>query len=215
MIAQASNIQMTLEEYLTFEEQSSTKHEYIDGKVYAMAGTTDSHNTIAQNILIALRLHLRGSECDVYIADVKAQLAHRRNYYYPDVMVTCDPSDRLSAQSKRHPKLIVEVLSDSTEGFDRGDKFIDYQTFESLEEYVLINTRRKRVEIFRRAEGGLWVLQLYNESENTSETIVELKSVGLCVSLSELYADVRLENAEENAEENTEENAEENAEAKT
>lgn len=191
MIAQITHDQMTPEEYLAFEEKSSIKHEYIDGKVYAMSGTTDSHNTISQNAQIALRLYLRGTECDVYIADVKAQLAHRKNYYYPDVMVTCDAKDKLDSVSKRHPKLIIEVLSDSAEGFDRGDKFIDYQTFESLEEYVLINTRHKRVKVFRRAESGLWVLQTYQESDKISEATVELKSVGLSVLLSDLYADVR------------------------
>ena len=192
MIAQVTSTQMTPEEYLAFEEKSLVKHEYIDGKVYAMSGTTDSHNTLSINAVIAIRTHLRGANCDVYMADVKAQLAHRNNYYYPDVMVTRDPADKLEALSKRHPKLIIEVLSDSTERFDRSDKFVDYQAFESLEEYVLINTRHKRVEIFRRAEGGLWVLQLYKESEGNVATMVELKSIGLSVPLAELYADVRL-----------------------
>lgn len=203
MIARITHNQMTPEEYLAFEEKSSVKHEYIDGQVYAMSGTTDSHNTISQNAQIALRLHLRGTECDVYIADVKAQLVHRKNYYYPDVMVTCDPQDKLDSIAKRHPKLIVEVISDSTEGFDRGDKFVDYQTFESLEEYVLINTRHKRVEVFRRAEGGLWVLQPYKDNEGADETIVELKSVGLSVPLSELYVDVRFPEATTKAPETT------------
>lgn len=197
MIAQISGDKMTLEEYLAFEEESPTKHEYIDGKVYAMSGTTDAHNTIAQNVQIALRSHLRGSGCDTYIADIKTQLPYRRKYYYPDVMVTFDPADREDSKIKRFPKLIVEVLSDSTEGFDRGDKFADYQTFESLEEYVLINTKRKRVEVFRRAGNGLWVLQMYHGSENvlgsSTDTAVEFKSVGLKIDLSELYVDARLE----------------------
>ncbi|MEL6555148.1 MAG: Uma2 family endonuclease [Cyanobacteria bacterium J06621_11] len=198
MIAQGSSDQMTPEEYLAFEEKSPIKYEYIDGKIYAMSGTTDVHNTIAQNAQIALRSHLRGSGCDTYIADIKAQLPHRRKYYYPDVMVTCDPADRADSKVKCFPKLIVEVLSVSAEGFDRGDKFADYQTFESLEEYVLINTRRKRVEIFRRAEKGLWVLQTYQEDENTTvnndtNVTVEFKSVDLQVDLSELYIDARLE----------------------
>ena len=198
MIAQISSDQMTPEEYLAFEEKSPIKHEYIDGKIYAMSGTTDAHNTIALNVAMELRSHLRGSGCDTYIADVKAQLLHRRKYYYPDVMVTCDPADRENSKVKRFPKLIVEVLSASTEGFDRGDKFADYQTFESLVEYVLINTRRKRVEIFRRAENGLWVLQTYQEDEDIAEkdnvdVSVEFKSVDLKVDLSDLYVDARLD----------------------
>ena len=90
----------------------------------------------------------------MYLADVKAQL-EGRNYYYPDVLVTCNLADRETPLYKRFPKLIVEVLSPSTEAFDRGDKFIDDQSFESLEEYVLINPKHRRVEVFRRAEGGL------------------------------------------------------------
>ena len=196
MIAQISSSQMTPEEYLAFEENSLVKHEYIDGEIYAMSGTTDAHNTISLNAAIVLRSHLRGSDCDVYIADVKAQLAHRKNYYYPDVMVTCDSADKTDNLAKRFPKLIVEVLSDSTESFDRGDKFVDYQSFDSLEEYVLINTRRKRVEVFRRAEGGLWVLQIYKDGENGTEVVVEFKSVGLSVPLLDLYVDARLETVE-------------------
>ncbi len=195
MTAQVSNHRLTPEEYLALEAESSVKHEYIDGIAYAMSGTTDTHNILSQNVLIALRSHLRGTDCSVYIADIKAQLSTRRNYYYPDVMVTCNPVDEQDPLSKRFPKLIVEVLSSSTEGFDRGDKFVDYQSFESLEEYVLINTRHKRVEIFRRAEGGLWSLQIYRDSED-EDTVVTFKSVGLSVSLSELYLDARLQNAE-------------------
>lgn len=154
MIAQIYRSQLTPEEYLAFEEKSSAKHEYINGEVYAMSGGTDDHNTIAQNVQVALRAHLRGSNCRVYIGDVKAQL-EARNCYYPDVLVTCNPADRETPLYKRFPKLIVEVLSPSTEAFDRGDKFIDYRSFESLEEYVLIAPKHRRVEVFRRAEGGL------------------------------------------------------------
>ena len=195
MTAQVSNHQLTPEEYLALEAESSVKHEYIDGVAYAMSGTTDTHNTISLNVAFALRTHLRRTDCDVYMADVKAQLSIKINYYYPDVMVTCRPIDRQDPVSKRFPKLIVEVLSPSTEGFDRGDKFVDYQSFESLEEYVLINTRHKRVEVFRRAEGGLWLLQIYQDSED-EDIVVDFKSVGLSVPLSELYLDARLDNAE-------------------
>ena len=132
MIAQVSNHRLTPEEYLDLEAKSSVKHEYIDGIAHAMSGTTDVHNTISLNVAFALRTHLRGTDCDVYMADVKAQLSTRSNYYYPDVMVTCSLIDRQDSISKRFPKLIVEVLSSSTEGFDRGDKFADYQSFESL-----------------------------------------------------------------------------------
>ncbi len=105
--------------------------------------------------------HLRGSDCRVYFADVKVRLEKRNHFYYPDILVTCDDRDRETATYKRFPKLIVEVLSDSTEAFDRGDKFNDYQTLESLEEYVLVNSKHQRVETFRRGEQGLWILPIY------------------------------------------------------
>ncbi|MGD1867861.1 MAG: Uma2 family endonuclease [Phormidesmis sp.] len=193
MISQISSRQMTPEEYLAFEEKSDTKHEYINGEVYAMSGTTDNHNTIALNMALVLLTNLRGTGCRVHTSDVKVQ-PPVRNYYYPDVFVTCDPTDREDSLSKRFPKLIVEVLSDSTEAKDRGDKFIDYQLIESLEEYVLVNAKRERVEVFRRSSGGLWVLQAYQAKGEAEESnvVVELKSVGLEISLAELYEDVQL-----------------------
>ncbi|MEL7356338.1 MAG: Uma2 family endonuclease [Cyanobacteria bacterium J06560_6] len=191
MIAQISNNLMTPEEYLAFEEKSDIKHEYVNGEVFAMSGTTDSHNTIAINIAVALRAHLRGSGCRVFVADIKVQ-PPIRNYYYPDVFVTCEPEDREDPLSKRFPKLIVEVLSDSTEAKDRGDKFIDYQRIDSLEEYVLVNAKRKRVEVFRRSSGGLWVLQVYEQETEEDEVFVDLKSVDLKMPLSDVYEDVGL-----------------------
>jgi Uma2 family endonuclease len=152
-------IYLTPDEYLQMEEQSAIKHEYIDGYIYAMAGALDPHVTIAGNLFALLRNHVRGSGCRVYIADMKARIESLNRYYYPDVMVTCDQRDQETPAYKRFPCLIVEVLSNSTEAFDRGDKFADYQALESLQEYVLINTRRQRVECFRRNHEGLWVLQ--------------------------------------------------------
>ena len=182
----ASPQYLTPDEYLQLEAKSALKHEYIDGEVYAMAGASDAHVTISLNLATLLRSHVRGTGCRVYISDMKAHIDARNRFYYPDVMVTCDPRDRDNSDHKRFPKLIVEVLSKSTEAFDRGDKFIDYQTLESLEEYVLINTRHQRVECFRRNESGLWVLQSY-----TTETEkFALESVDFTDTFSALYEDV-------------------------
>lgn len=152
---------LTPDEYLQLEAESPVKHEYIGGEVYAMAGATDAHVTIAGNLFALLRSHVRGTGCRAYIADMKVRIESHNRFYYPDVMVTCDPRDTETTSYKRFPKLVVEVLSDSTEAFDRGDKFMDYQALDSLEEYVLINTRHPRVECFRRNKAGLWVLQYY------------------------------------------------------
>jgi Uma2 family endonuclease len=175
------------EEYLDLEAQSSVKHEYINGEVLAMAGTTDAHNTIALNLATLIRIHLRGSNCRVYIADIKVRLEERHCFYYPDLLVTCDPRDQETSIYKRFPKLIVEVLSDSTEAFDRGDKFNDYQTLDSLEEYILINTKLQRVESFKRQEQG-WHFRTYIPTDES----FPLASLGLRVSFSDLYEDVTL-----------------------
>ncbi len=179
-------IYFTPDEYLQMEEHSDIKHEYIDGYIYAMAGALDSHVTIALNFATLLRNHVRGSGCRVYIADMKARIESINRYYYPDVMVTCDRRDQETPAYKSFPCLIVEVLSNSTEAFDRGDKFADYQTLSSLKEYVLINTKRQRVDCFRRNDEGLWVLQFYT-AENKS---FRLHSINFEVTIAELYEDV-------------------------
>lgn len=183
------NSPLSVEDYLQLEAQSLVKHEYIDGEVYAMAGANDAHVTIAGNLFALLRSYVRGSGCRVYIADMKARIEARNRFYYPDVMVTCDPRDQETSDYKRFPKLIVEVLSDSTEAFDRGDKFIDYQTLESLEEYVLVNTRHQRVECFRRSSTGLWVFQYYTPEEGS----FHLESIDFSDTLDALYEDVVLQ----------------------
>ena len=189
MIASPQQPYLTPEEYLHIEAQSPIKHEYIDGQIYAMAGASDPHVTIALNLATLLRSHVRGSGCRVYISDMKTRIETLNRFYYPDVLVTCDPRDLETPNHKRFPTLIVEVLSDSTEAFDRGDKFADYQTLESLREYVLINTKRQRVECFRRNDEGLWVLQFYTPQQ----TSFRLDSIGFEGILDALYEDVVFE----------------------
>jgi Uma2 family endonuclease len=178
---------ITPENYLEGEAQSPIKHEYRDGEIYAMAGASDTHVTIAGNLFVLLRNHLRGAGCRVYISDMKARIEDRNIYYYPDVLVTCDPRDRETPNHKCYPCLIAEVLSDSTEAFDRGDKFVDYQRIETLQEYVLISTTQQRVDCFRRNEQELWVLQSY-----TLEQPLPLQTVDYTLSLDALYEEAEL-----------------------
>ncbi|NJL47790.1 MAG: Uma2 family endonuclease [Leptolyngbyaceae cyanobacterium SM2_5_2] len=185
----ASSQYLTAEDYLQLEVESPVKHEYFDGEVYAMAGASDGHVTIAGNLFALLRSHVRGTGYRVYISDMKARIEARNRFFYPDVMVTCDPRDQDTAGYKRFPKLVVEVLSESTEAFDRGDKFADYQALESLEEYVLINTRHQRVECFRRNGVGLWVLQYYTPDTQT----FHLESLDFTDIIAALYEDAELE----------------------
>lgn len=185
MIANQTAHYLSPEEYLAGEEISPIKHEYIRGQVYAMAGALDPHVTISGNLFALLRNHVRGSGCRVFISDMKARIEAANIFYYPDVMVTCDERDRSTLSFKRYPCLIVEVLSKSTEAFDRGDKFADYQLLETLQEYVLINQKRQRVECFRRNAEGLWVLHTYRQGSE-----VYLASVDLHISMDALYEDV-------------------------
>ncbi len=189
MIASAQNSYLTPEEYLQMEAASNIKHEYIAGEIYAMAGATDTHVTIAGNIFALLLNHLRGSGCRVYISDMKIRIDPKNRFYYPDVMVSCEPKDRDNSTYKQFPRLIVEVLSDSTEAFDRGDKFADYQSLPSLEEYVLINSKKARIECFRRTDEGLWLLQFYE----LKDSLLELTSVEFTAKIDEVYEQVNFE----------------------
>jgi Uma2 family endonuclease len=149
-------------------------------------GSIDSHVTIAGNLGALLRNHVSGSGCRAYILAMKVRIESLNRYYYPDVMVTCDQRDQETSVYKRFPCLIVEVLSDSTEAFDRGDKFADYQEIATLQEYVLVNTKRQRVECFRRNEQGLWVLQTYTLQDKS----FQLNSINFEGTMAELYEDV-------------------------
>ncbi len=181
---------ISTDEYLTLERQSPIRHEYRRGLVYAMAGGTDNHDRIAFNLLKLIDNHLgNASDCRFYSGNVKVN--YRDNfYYYPDAFVTCDPRDRGDRYVKRYPKLVAEVLSSSTQDFDRDEKFADYQQLDSLEEYVLIAQDSQRVECRRRTKGNGWetvVYQLGDAQGAPGGDRVVLTSIGLDFDLSELY----------------------------
>ncbi|MCL1467139.1 Uma2 family endonuclease [Argonema galeatum] len=192
MIANQSQNYISPQDYLTGEELSPIKHEYIDGQIYAMAGASDAHVTITGNLFALLRSHVRGTGCRVYMADMKAYIETANIFYYPDVMVTCDARDSAFPNHKKYPCLIVEVLSPKTEAFDRGDKFSDYQQLETLQEYVLISQKRQRLECFRRNAEGFWVLQTYNQGSD-----IHLASIDFRTSIDSLYEDVSFGDNEE------------------
>ncbi len=186
MIATPQPSHFTPDAYLQLEENGPLKHEYIDGRIYAMVGVSDAHNTVAGNLVALLHGHLRGSGCRLYFSHMKARIETLNRFYYPDLMVTCDERDRAEAYYKRFPCLLVEVLSDSTEAFDRGDKFEDYQTLESLREYVLISSKRQLVQCFRLNDEGLWVLRAFAPAQGT----FEFQSINFSGSLEALYEGV-------------------------
>jgi Uma2 family endonuclease len=176
------------EEYLQGEKNSQIKHEYINGEVYAMAGASKAHIIIGGNIFVLLRNHLRGHRCFPYSSDMKVHIESKNVYYYPDLVVTCDERDREDDYVLFYPKFIVEVLSKTTEAFDRGNKFADYGQLETLEEYVLISQDIMRVESFRRNSEGQWVLYRFEEGDE-----IKLTSVNFSCSVSAIYEDVVFE----------------------
>lgn len=181
---------MTPEEYFAGEEISPIRREYIRGEVYAMSGSNSYHNMIALNLATILRKQVRGTECYAFVKDIKVRIETVDVFYYPDLTVTCDPRDRqLTDSFIQYHCLIVEVLSPSTEAFDRGDKFADYREIESLKEYLVISQTRPSVECFRRNERGRWELYSYQGKEQ-----VQLSSLNLQVDMATLYEDVWSEN---------------------
>jgi Uma2 family endonuclease len=172
--------------YLAWEAEQSTKHEYHDGEVFAMAGASDAHVTVAGNVYMALRNHLRGSPCSVFISDMKLRVEEDNAFFYPDVFVTCAESDRGQSHSKSAPVLVVEVLTPATSAYDRGAKFAAYRKLPTLREYALIDPERLSLDLFRReGDSKRWVLHPIEAGGH-----VEWASVGLQVPLEALYEDV-------------------------
>jgi Uma2 family endonuclease len=177
--------QFTPAEYLAWEEQQEFRHEYVDGEVYAMTGGTINHSTIAVNIIAMLKNQLRGSGCQVLNSDAKVQTIESNSYCYPDVSVTCDARDRHADKFISHPCLIVEVLSPTTEAYDRGDKFRIYRRSLDLQEYVLVSTNEICLDIYQRNERSRWELMSYGVGD-----LVELKSVNCTFPIAQIYEDI-------------------------
>lgn len=177
---------MTVAEYLAMEAAGDVKHEYVDGVVHAMAGGTITHDRIANNIRAALVAHLGDGPCIPLGPDVRLRVSPTI-YYYPDALVICDEALDPAAIEIITPRLVVEVLSDGTEARDRGDKFADYQTLPTVEEYVLVGTRRRVVERYRRADGGRWTYYRQGYDE-----MVTLELVGLTIPVAQCYVGTRV-----------------------
>ena len=181
-------LRMTPEAFLEWEKTQTEKHEYLNGlvyEVYAMVGARDAHVTTAGNVFALLKEHLRGGPCRVYISDMKLQIDAANAYFYPDVFVTCDARDRAEDTCKRFPILVIEVLSDSTAGYDRGDKFATYRKVEGLREYVIIDPDSFTVDCFRRDVSNHWVLYAFE-----GQATVEFESINLHVPVAALFENV-------------------------
>ena len=187
MVAAKEHFYMTPEEYLEWEEQQPLKYEYMDGEVYVMSDNTLPHNTIALNLACTLKSHLKTKGGKVLICGAKVQVSETGSYHYPDVVVSCDERDKKAINFLQYPCLIIEVLSPSTEGFDRGKKFRNYRQIETLREYVLVSAEQKLIECFRINDKGVW--ELYSFSEN--ETL-KLEAIDFNCSVELIYEDVIL-----------------------
>jgi Uma2 family endonuclease len=178
----------TPEEYFAWEEKQLEKHELIDGRVYAMSGNTQNHSSIAINFLLSIKSHLRGNQCKVFNSDLKVNILNTRNYTYPDLSVTCDRRDNSSPQYIAYPCLIVEVLSDSTEAYDRGKKFEKYRRNPNLIDYVLVSSDEMAIDIYHKNNAGDWLILSYRAGDR-----VELKSIGLSLAIEQFYEEIVFE----------------------
>jgi Uma2 family endonuclease len=187
MVADPHGNMMSVEEYLELDRNSvDVRYEYIDGHIYMMSGGMANHAIISANIIRELGNLLRRGPCRVYTSDMRVQLSETR-YVYPDVSVSCDMRDRGQVETLRYPRLIVEVLSPSTRGYDRFGKFAYYRACPTVEEYVLVDTRQQAIEVYRRASDNVWTLHPLG-----SEDDVELASLNIHFPVGAVYEDALL-----------------------
>ncbi len=180
---QAQQHPLSIKDYLTGELESEIRHEFYDGQVYAMAGAGKRHNTIALNLASFLRQNTRGTSCRSFIADMKLYIAELNRFYYPDVLLACNADDNEELYIEK-PCLIVEVLSPSTEGIDRREKFHAYQGIPSLQEYVMVSQEEQKVELYRR-DGKYWQFFLLDRDD-----ALHLEYLDLDIKMKEVYEDV-------------------------
>jgi Uma2 family endonuclease len=182
----ARQIRMTPEEYLAFERASDERHEYADGEIFAMSGGTREHSLAGQNVARELGNALLERPCEVHGPDMKIKAAAGK-YHYADALVICGPPifEDESRDVVLNPKLIVEVLSDSTERYDRGDKFTSYRAIGTLEDYVLVSQKAARVEHFHRLPDGTWLFRVLGPGERLA-----LTSLGCEIEVDRVYAKV-------------------------
>ncbi|MGB0713975.1 MAG: Uma2 family endonuclease [Gammaproteobacteria bacterium] len=175
-------------EYLEGELHCDVRHEYIDGQVYAMAGAGERHNRIALNAAFHLRGAARGGACGVFMNDMKLHIPESNCFYYPDVMVTCNPADA-EEYFKQSPCLLIEVLSPSTATQDRREKRLQYQGIDSLRYYLIISSDERRVEVHERGDGGDWRAWVMMEGETLD---VRCEGFEAELGLDGVYEDVGL-----------------------
>jgi Uma2 family endonuclease len=182
----AAPVRMSYAEYVAAESVSDVKHEYLRGQVHAMAGGTPEHAALAMAIGGELRMLLRGKPCRVFSSDLRVRVEATDLSTYPDVTVVCGQLERstVDRDAATNPVLLVEVLSDSSEAYDRGEKFAHYRRLASLQEYLIVSQREPRLELFRREADGSWKLIEAGSGERLT-----LASLGIELNTDEVYRD--------------------------
>lgn len=187
MAQAAQRSRLSPQEYLAFERDAETKHEYADGEIFAMSGGTREHSLLAGNIQSELRLALRGRRCEVYTSDLRVKITSTQRYVYPDASVTCErPTfEDETRDTLLNPTLIVEVLSDSSERYDRGDKFAQYRSIASLQDYILVSQKAVLIEHYSRQADGIWFYRPLGPGEQ-----LVLGKAGCEISVDQVYLQV-------------------------
>ena len=195
-----TNLSMTAQEFLVWDETQTVRHEFMQGEIVAMdrtqsiAGIDERHATAMLNVAMALRTHLRGTPCRSFVEGIKLRVEAADCFFYPDVFVTCSANDARDTLIKREAVLVVEVLSPGTAAYDRGEKFEAFRQLPSLREYLLIDTVRRRCDLHRLGDDGLWVLH-----PSEPGVSVMLKSVDLELTAELLWDEVPLPPAKASA----------------
>ncbi len=177
---------LSVADYLAGEKESPVRYEYVDGQVYAMAGASDRHNRISGNLYSRLLDRLDGADCEPFMSDMKVKVDPVL-YYYPDVVVTCDAPGG-DPYLRTQPRLIIEVLSPTTERIDRNEKSSAYRQTPSLLEYALVSQDEMRFELHRRQADGQWAVEIFTQAEES----LTLHSVELTLTVADVYRNVRL-----------------------
>lgn len=183
-LAQPKNL-YTPEEYLELERKSEIRHEYIDGEIFEMAGANKRHNQISANLMRLLGNQILERDCNVYASDMRVKITSTGKYTYPDIVGICDKEEFEDERDDTllNPMLLIEILSESTEAYDRGTKFEFYQTIESFNEYILITQEPVRVEQFVRQDKNTWTYFEFRSPED----IIELNSINCELLLQDIY----------------------------
>jgi len=193
MIAARENFpQLTPKEYFAWEEQQLEKHELINGQVYpmgicGMSGGSKNHSLLAAKFITLFSNHLEGSSCETATSDLRINIVGTNNYTYPDVSVTCDDRDKTTTQYITYPSLIVEVLSPSTEAYDRGGKFRMYRKNPALQDYLLVSSTSIEIDLYHKKDTGEWLIINYQAGDT-----IELKSINLSFAIEQIYRNLDL-----------------------